>query len=120
MAQGALFVGWGPVPVRGREQKAVEVFNESMQYYAQLQQQGEIESFEPVLLEPHGGDLGGFILIKGDQDKLNHLRFSDEFRRMINRGAAVIDEIGVVSAYVGDELNRFMQNYLPDVQDVIS
>ena len=36
--------------------KALQVFNESIQYYTQLQQQGMIESFEPVALEPHGGD----------------------------------------------------------------
>ena len=29
-----------------------------------------IESFEPVFLEPHGGDLTGFILIQGDAAKL--------------------------------------------------
>jgi hypothetical protein len=36
MADEALFIGWGEV-VRGRERKAVEVFNESLQYYGQLQ-----------------------------------------------------------------------------------
>lgn len=33
-----------------------------------------IESFEAVILEPHGGDLAGFILIRGSQDKLAQLR----------------------------------------------
>jgi len=36
--------------------------------------EGEIESFEMVLLEPHGGELGGFILLRGDQDKLARIR----------------------------------------------
>ena len=49
MATGALVIGWGP-PVRGREQKALQVFNESIQFYTRLQQQGTIESFEPVAL----------------------------------------------------------------------
>ncbi len=38
MATGALVIGWGPA-VRGREQKALQVFNEAIQYYTQLQQQ---------------------------------------------------------------------------------
>ncbi len=65
MAMGALFIGWG-AGVPGRERQGLQVFNEGLQYYAGLQQRREIESFEPVLLEPHGGDLYGFILIKGD------------------------------------------------------
>ena len=31
-----------------------------------------IESFEPVFLEPHGGDLTGFILVRGDAEKPLH------------------------------------------------
>ncbi len=42
MADAGLFVGFG-LPVRGREQQAVGVFNEAVQYYSTLQQQGEIE-----------------------------------------------------------------------------
>ena len=65
MANAALVIGWGPV-VPGREQKALQVFGEAIQYYTRLQQQGQIESFEPVALEPHGGDLNGFLLVRGD------------------------------------------------------
>jgi hypothetical protein len=46
MADEALFIGWGEV-VRGRERTAVEVFNESLQYYGQLQQDGTIERLTP-------------------------------------------------------------------------
>ena len=49
MADDALFIGWGEV-VRGREEKAVEVFGESIEYYGQLQQDGKIEGFEPYFL----------------------------------------------------------------------
>src|SRR5579872_97524 len=69
MADSGLFIGFG-APVRGRERQATKVFNEAFEYYSRLQQEGEIESFEPVLLEPHGGELDGFFLLRGDQDKL--------------------------------------------------
>jgi hypothetical protein len=59
MAAAGLFVGWG-APITGREAKGLEVFNESVQYWGKLQQDGKIESFEVVLLTPHGGDLEGF------------------------------------------------------------
>jgi len=45
MAGEALFVGWGQV-VRGREQLALEVFQESVAYYAELQKDGKIERFD--------------------------------------------------------------------------
>jgi hypothetical protein len=64
MADGGLFIGWGPA-VKGREAKALEVFNEALGYYANLQSTKEIENFEVVMLEAHGGDLHGFILLRG-------------------------------------------------------
>src|SRR5215211_2257779 len=60
VADAAIFVGWGQI-VRGREMKALAVFNESIAYYTRLQQEATIESFEPVLLSAHGGDLAGFV-----------------------------------------------------------
>ena len=105
MATGALVIGWGPT-VRGREQKALQVFNEAIQFYTRLQQQGTIESFEPVALEPHGGDLNGFLLIRGDREKLNALRTSEEFLRLTNRAAQIVDNLGVITAFIGEELQR--------------
>ena len=101
----ALFIGWGH-SVHGREQQALQVFNEALQYFGGLQQQGEIEAFEPVALEPHGGDLYGFLLLRGDPDKLNRVRASEEFLRIIQRGDLAVEGMGVVTAFVGDDLNR--------------
>ncbi len=110
MARSALMIGWGPV-VRGREQKALQVFNEAIQYYTRLQQQGMIESFEPVYLEPHGGDLTGFVLLGGEREKLNALRSSEEFLRLNNRAILVVDHWGVVTAFLGEELQRLFADY---------
>ncbi len=101
----ALFIGWGN-PVRGREQQGLQVFDEARRYFGELQQRGEIEAFEPVALEPHGGDLYGFLLLRGDPDKLSRVRASEEFRRIVSRGALVVEGMGVVTAFVGDDLNR--------------
>ncbi len=101
----ALFIGWGP-SVHGREQQALQVFNEALAYFGDLQQQGQIEAFEPVALEPHGGELYGYLLVRGDPDSLSRVRASEEFRRIIQRGGLVVEKIGVVTAFVGDDLNR--------------
>src|SRR5438067_45401 len=117
MATAALVIGWGQI-VRGREQKALQVFNEAMQYYTRLQERGEIESFEPVALEPHGGDLNGFILVRGDREKLNRLRYSEEFLRLTNRAGQIADNVGVISAFIGDELNRLFADLQAQTSDL--
>ena len=110
MATGALMIGWGSV-VPGREQKSLQVFNEAIQYYTRLVQQGTIESFEPVALEPHGGDLEGFVLVRGDREKLNALRTSEEFLRLNNRAALVVNNLGVINAFIGEELQRLFADF---------
>ena len=110
MADEALFIGWGEV-VRGRERKAVEVFNESIQYYAQLQQDGKIESVEPWFLAPHGGDLAGFILLRGEREQLDEIQRSAEFERLQTRAALIVDRTGALNAYTGEALGRLMGQF---------
>ena len=97
MAQGALFVGWGEVPA-GYRQKALKVFNEALDYYRRLKQRGEIDSFEPVLLDYRGGDLAGYLLLKGDRDKLNRIKMSTEFQTIQARASLIVARLGVVDA----------------------
>jgi hypothetical protein len=110
MADAAIFVGWGPV-IPGREQKALQVFNEAIQYYTRLQQQGQIESFESVALEPHGGDLAGFLLLRGETAKLSQVRSSEEFTRLNTRAVLVVTNFGAVGAYIGEGLNRLFADF---------
>jgi hypothetical protein len=110
MAMGALFIGWGPA-VRGREQKALEVFQEALTYWGRLQQQGEIDSFEPVALEPHGGDLDGFCVIKGDPDKLARLRATDEFIALNTRAQMVVENFGVAGGFIGEGLQSLYADF---------
>ncbi len=110
MAEAALFIGWGS-PVRGREQKGLEVFGEATAYYAELQQDGRIESWEPVLLEPHGGALDGFILLRGSREQLDEVQASSEFERMTTRAGLVVENVGVVHAFIGSGIERAMGQY---------
>jgi hypothetical protein len=107
MAGEGLFLGWGQV-VRGREQLALEVFQETVAFYAKLQEEGKIDSFTPVLLAAHGGDLDGFFLIYGEQSSLDAVRASPEFARLLTRAGAVVDNLGVISAFTGEALGRQM------------
>ena len=105
MADAVLFIGWGAV-VPGREQTSLQVFNEGVAYWQRLQEQGEIDNFEAVTLEPHGGDLQGFVLLRGDREKLERARYSDEFQRLNARAGLVVTRLGVVAGFSGEALNR--------------
>jgi len=110
MADDALFIGWGEV-VRGRERKAIEVFNESLQYYLQLQQDGKVESVEPWFLAPHGGDLAGFILLRGQREQLDEIERSPEFERLETRASLIVDWTGGINAYTGEALDRLLGEF---------
>lgn len=107
MADFGLFVGFG-APAPGREVQASKVFGEAMAYFGALRQSGEIESMQVALLEAHGGDLGGFILLRGDRERLARARASAEFERLILRAGFVVDHVGVVSALLDGEAARFV------------
>ena len=110
MADAGLFIGFGN-PVRGRERQALAVFNEALEYYGRLQQQGEIESFEPAFLEPHGGDLGGFILAKGAAAQVAQIQASEEFQRLANRALPVVGSLGIVPAVVDAGVQRVFADW---------
>jgi hypothetical protein len=103
----ALFIGWGAAN-GGRERKSVELFGSSLRYLAGLVEQGRAYSVEPFFLEPHGGDLEGFFLVRGDQDELNKIRSEDEFQRLAVRAQVVVSSFGVVGAITGERLNKHM------------
>src|SRR6059058_16068 len=100
MADAALFIGWGQV-VRGREKRAVQVFNESVEYWGSLQGDGRIEDFEVVLLGPHGGDLQGSALRRGTKNKMGAPGADEESRRPTTGAALTIEPRGVADARVG-------------------
>lgn len=117
MADSALFIGWGQV-VRGREKRAVEVFNESVAYWGELQGAGMIEDFEVVLLAPHGGDLGGFALLRGSSDQMATLRVDEEFERRITRADLIVENQGVIDASIGEGLGNVMGIYQSEIEAV--
>ena len=118
MADYGLFIGWGPDSVRGREAKSLEVFNESVEYWGRLQQEGRIESFDVAFLEPHGGDLGGFAMLRGDKDSLAALRFDDEFIRMSTRASLIVEKVGVVGAFINNGLSGAISDFQEAIADL--
>ena len=117
MAEAGLFIGWG-APVTGREAKGLEVFNESVEYWGKLEQGGKIESFEVVLLTPHGGDLEGFVLMRGSSEQVAALIVDEEFERMTTRATLIVQRVGVVPAVLGEGLERSIGTYQQQIGEV--
>ncbi len=117
MANDVIFTGWGAVPA-GREQQALAVFQETVQFWAQAQQDGKIESFEPILLEPHGGGLAGFLLVRGERAKLDALRTEDAFQRLVARAGVIVEDFGVIVGYGDEALGRQLASFQAAARDL--
>ena len=117
MSDRALFIGFGQ-PVRGREERAVEVFNEFVGMFGRMQSAGRIEGMDVTLLDPHGGDLGGFFMVHGSPEQCSALLMDEEFRRACIDASLIVDDFGVVPAATGAAVGEEMQQYVEAIQKV--
>ena len=100
MADRVLLVSWG-APVRGREERSLEVFNEAMGLMGRMQQDGRIESFEPILLEPNA-TMGGCVVVRGNRGQIDALRADEDFRRNVADAAMIVDQLSHVEGYANE------------------
>lgn len=107
MSTNLIFMGWNR-PATGREAQGGQLFQEFSQYLGGLQQAGTIQSSETVLLNPHGGDLNGFFLIRGDSTKLDALQSSEEWQTYVTRGGMLMEGLGTVRGATGEKVMEWM------------
>jgi hypothetical protein len=117
MADRALFIGFG-APVRGREERAVAVFNEFVGMFGRMQSDARIAGMDVCLLDPHGGELGGFFMVHGSKDQCSALQMDDEFRRASIDATLIVDHFGVVPAVTGEAVGEEMGLYMEAVAKV--
>jgi len=106
----ALFIGWNR-SVSGREKNAIEIFQGFTNYLHSLETKKQIVSFEPVLLNAHGGDMNGFIVVRANRDDLNKLTVSEDWLNWITQASYSLTNFGVVEAFLGDEIQTRMTRY---------
>ncbi|MCW3013761.1 MAG: hypothetical protein JWO02_853 [Solirubrobacterales bacterium] len=117
MADKALFIGFGE-PVRGREERAIDVFNEFVQMFGRMQSDGKIEGIDVCLLDPHGGELGGFFVVHGSVAQCEALPDDEEFRRAAIDASLIVEHFGIVPARTGAAVSDEMQMYAEAVKKV--
>lgn len=106
MADRVLSISWG-TPVRGLEERGLDVFNEAVGLYGRMQQDGRIESFDVVLLEPNG-HTNGYITIRGSESQIAAVRADDDFRRSLVDAALVVDDLRMADGYTNEGVAREM------------
>jgi hypothetical protein len=116
MADRVLFMSWGEV-VRGREERALEVFGESLGFYGRVQQEGRIEGFDVALFEPSTG-VGGYIQLRGSAESLAALTEDDEWRRLIADSALVVDDLRIARGSINEGVAKEISNYQAAVAKV--
>ena len=107
MDTNAVFFAWNR-SIPGREHLSAEHFGQFVHYLDGLQKSAAIDSYEVVFLDPHGGDMNGFFLIRASGAKLTALLGSTAWVTHMTRvvhhleGAGVIR--GVTGALVGERM----------------
>jgi hypothetical protein len=109
MADRVLFIGWS-TPVRGREKRGLEVFNEAMGLYGRMQQDGRIESFDVTLLDPNGR-LNGFMQLRGTAGQIAAVRMDEDFRRMTIDASLIVDDMQMFEGSCNEGIARDMGLY---------
>lgn len=110
MAKGALFIRWG-FPPAALAEKAMKAFSEATEYWKRKQEEKMIDSAEAVFLDYTGGDLSGFLLIRGDREKLNKIRMDPEFEHRNQKVALLVPNLGIIDAFLGEDLQRRLGDY---------
>jgi hypothetical protein len=112
MSSNVIMFGWNR-SLTGREQISGRHFQEFMAYLQAQKAGGKIESFDPVLLEPHGGELNGFFLIRGTAEQLFAMTNSPDWVQHQVRATLHLDGTamwrGLTGQAVTERMGMWMQ-----------
>jgi hypothetical protein len=109
MADRVLFTSWGTV-VRGREERALEVFNEILGFYGRMQQEGRVESIDVALLRPTPG-VRGYITVHGSAAQLDALQEDDEFMGHMVDAELIVEDFAVCEGFADEGVARQLAIY---------
>jgi len=106
MTDAVMWIAWGQ-PIHGREERAVEVFGESVAYWGELQAEGRIERFEVALLNPYG-DLNGFAVLYGTHEQFAEVVEDERWIRSTVRAGLVVQDLRIIEGMIGESLAKQM------------
>ena len=101
MSSNVVFLWLGSVDPRPRRRRAPRISRNSRSTSAVCNRQARpiVRSRAP---RPHGGDLNGFFLIRGEPAKLDAVIASDAWSTHITRGGMHLEGVGVTRGATGE------------------
>jgi hypothetical protein len=114
MNANVIMFGWNR-SLPGREAMSGQHFQEFLEYLAGQKKSGVVESYDAVFLEPHGGRLNGFFLIRGEPEKLSQLTGSPEWMRHQIRGILHLDGATAVRGFTGAAVGERMEIWMKEI-----
>jgi hypothetical protein len=109
MADRVLMICWNN-PVRGREERGLEVFNEAVGLCGRMQEEGRIEKFDVVLLGPNAL-MDGCVTIYGSAEQLAAMRDDEEFKRNTYDAQMIVDGLCHIDGVANEGVAREMALY---------
>ena len=110
MADRMICISWGAT-VHGREERALEVFNEAVGLYGRMQQDGRIDSFDVALLAPNGPGMDGFMCLRGSAQQMAAVREDEEFMRNTTDAALVVNNLRHLDGTTNEEVAGQVARY---------
>lgn len=108
LQSNGIFISWGRANA-GRDKQGVDLFNQFLGWLGEQQRRGSITTFTPVVLQPHGANQNGFILIQGDAQQMQKLAGDEVWNDYMIRGNVMMSGLTVVPAYLGTSLQNRVQ-----------
>ena len=105
-----ILFGWNRSVV-GREGLAAELFAHTVSFFEKQKQTGKLESWTPVFLNRHGGDLNGFFILTGTHENLDAIKTSDEFVDITMRADQYLTGVGVIDGFTGNQIQELMTRW---------
>jgi hypothetical protein len=109
MADRVLAITWGE-NIPGREQHGLEVFNEAVEFYGELQGEGRIERFDVCLFEPNGF-MDGVMLLHGSHEQLDSVREDARFLKLMVNASLIVHDLRTIEGRTGEGIAETMALY---------
>ena len=114
MADRVLFISWGE-NIAGREERGLEVFNEAVGFFGRCKEEGRVDGFNVVLLNPNA-DIDGYMEITGSAEQLAALTDDDEYLRVMTEASTVVHKLRATEGHTGAGIARMMGIYSATIE----
>ena len=78
----------------------------------------KIERFDVTVLTPTGGDVTGFLLVRGTAEQIDSVRRTKEYQLLLSRVQLITTHLRIADAFVDEGLAQIMGQYQEVVEKV--